>query len=59
MFMPPTFGIMKSFDVLKQKLIPLVVISIISTVIIMAVTGKVTQFIIRKEQTKNGERSNL
>ena len=59
MFIPPTVGIMTSFDVLKQMLIPLVVISIISTVLIMAVTGKVTQFIIRKEQTKNGERSNL
>ena len=46
MFIPPTVGIMTSFDILRQMLIPLVIISVISTILIMAVTGKVTQFII-------------
>ena len=59
MFIPPTVGIMTSFDILRQMLIPLVIISVISTILIMGVTGKVTQFIIRKEESKNGEGSNL
>ncbi len=55
MFIPPTVGIMASVEEVKQMLIPLVVISVVSTLLIMAVTGKVTQFIIRR---KKGEQKN-
>ena len=48
MFIPPTVGIMASVEEMKAMLVPLFVISIVSTVLIMAVTGKVTQLIIRK-----------
>ena len=48
MFIPPTVGIMTTVDVLKEMLIPLSIISVVSTILIMAVTGRVTQFIIRK-----------
>lgn len=50
MFIPPTVGIMASVEEVKAMLIPLFVISIVTTLLIMAVTGKVTQFIIRREK---------
>ncbi len=49
MFIPPTVGIMASAEALKEMLVPLCVISALSTVIIMVVTGKVSQGIIRKQ----------
>ena len=49
MFVPSTVGIMASVEALKQMLIPLVVISSLTTLIIMAVTGRTAQFIIRRE----------
>lgn len=57
MFIPPTVGIMTSVDALKEMLVPLCVISVVSTVLIMTVTGRVSQRIIRKNdgQKKNVE----
>lgn len=52
-FIPPTVGIMASIEQLRQILIPLIVISLVSTVFIMGITGRVTQFIIR--HTKSAE----
>lgn len=49
MFIPPTVGIMTSVEALKEMLIPLTVFSVISTLLIMAVTGKTAQFIIRRQ----------
>ena len=48
MFIPATVGIMTSIEALKQMLVPLCVISIVSTVLVFGVTGRVTQGIIRK-----------
>lgn len=48
MFIPATVGIMTSIEALKQILVPLCVISIVSTVLVFGVTGRVTQGIIRK-----------
>ena len=53
MFIPPTVGIMASVEEIKAMLVPLVVISVVSTLLIMAVTGLVTQMIIRRK--KSGE----
>lgn len=48
MFIPATVGIMASADALKEMLIPLCVICVVTTILIMAVTGKVSQSIIRR-----------
>lgn len=48
MFIPPTVGIMTSVDALKEMLVPLCVISVVSTILIMTVTGRVSQAIIRR-----------
>lgn len=51
MFIPPTVGIMASVEEIKQMLVPLVVISVVSTLLIMSVTGWVTQAIIRRKKS--------
>lgn len=55
LFIPPTVGIMTSVEALKEMLIPLTVISVVSTVLIMVVTGRVSQDIIRKSNQKEPE----
>ena len=55
LFIPPTVGIMASVEEIKQILIPLLVICISTTLLIMGVTGWVTQAIIRKGKSQNIE----
>ena len=50
LFIPATVGIMASVEEIKQMLIPLCVISVVSTLLVMSVTGWVTQWIIRKQK---------
>ncbi|MCI8530596.1 MAG: CidA/LrgA family protein [Lachnospiraceae bacterium] len=50
LFIPPTVSIMTSFQVLSQLLIPITVISVASTVLVMTVTGRVSQGIMRRSQ---------
>lgn len=60
LFIPPTVGIMASVEALKQMLVPLCVISVVSTILIMGITGSVSQGIIRrsnKKQSKEGEKA--
>ena len=53
MFVPATVGIMASVDALKEMLIPICVITCVSTVLIMIVTGRVSQRIIRSQKSGN------
>ena len=57
MFIPPTVGIMTSVEALKEMLVPLCVISVVSTVLIMVVTGRVSQRIIRRSNRQNADNS--
>ncbi len=52
LFIPPTVSIMASVDAIREMLIPLVIISVVSTILIMAVTGRVSQHIIRGDRAK-------
>lgn len=52
MFIPPTVGIMASIEEMKAMLVPLVVISVVSTLLIMTVTGWVTQAILRRKESE-------
>ena len=52
MFVPATVGIMASVDALKEMLLPICVITVVSTVLIMIVTGRVCQHIIRGQKNK-------
>ena len=55
MFIPATVGIMDSVDEMKKMFVPLVVISVVTTLLIMSVTGWVTQAIMRKKGNKDKE----
>lgn len=55
MFIPAAVGLIVVWGDLKEILIPVVVITCLSTVIVMVCTGKVTQTLIRRKQ-KTGEK---
>lgn len=55
MFIPATVGIMASVEEMKKMLIPLIVISVISTLLVMSVTGWVSQWIINKRDDSKHE----
>ncbi|MCM1225904.1 MAG: CidA/LrgA family protein [Clostridium sp.] len=50
MFIPAAVGIIGSWDIIKQSLFKFAVVVLISTAAVMAVSGTVTQFIIRKSE---------
>ena len=56
MFIPAGVGLMTSWSQLKPFLMPLVVITVVSTFVVMIVTGKVTDFLLdrKEEKEKNG-----
>ncbi len=54
MFIPAAVGLLDSWPFLRPVWIPFIVITLISTVIVMAVTGQVTQKMIQKDK-KNGD----
>ncbi|WP_461816240.1 CidA/LrgA family protein [Faecalimonas sp.] len=55
MFIPAAVGIIVAWADLKEILLPVIVITFITTVIVMVCTGKITQMIIRLK--KRGENS--
>lgn len=50
MFIPPTVGLMDAWGVMQDFLVAIVIISLLSTVVVLAVSGRVTQFIIRRKE---------
>lgn len=48
MFLPPAVGVIESWNLLRESWVPYVVVTLISTVVVMGVSGRVTQGIIRK-----------
>lgn len=47
MFIPAAAGLMDSWGILKPVLLPVSVITVVSTIVVMAVSGKVTQFVLK------------
>lgn len=56
MFIAPSVGLISAWPMLKDILLPFCVIVILSTFIVMVVTGRVSQFIIRIMHRKNGHK---
>lgn len=50
MFIPPAVGLMNAWDQLKEFLVPLLIITFVSTVVVMAVSGIVTQKIMERKE---------
>lgn len=55
MFIPAAVGLTESWDKLSPILAELLVITAVSTVLVMAVSGRVTQLVIRLEGRRAGE----
>lgn len=47
MFIPAGVGLLDSWQALKSICLPVIFIIVVSTVVVMAVSGRVTQFILR------------
>lgn len=50
MFIPAGVELIESWNALKEIWVPVIVIMVVSTVVVMAVSGRVTQFVIRMRQ---------
>ena len=55
MFIPASVGLLNAWDTLKPVLIPIIVILFVSTIVVMGVSGKVTQTMIEAEERKKNE----
>ncbi|MBR4139579.1 MAG: CidA/LrgA family protein [Lachnospiraceae bacterium] len=54
-FIVPTVGIMDSYLLIKNELLQIVTLSVVSTVVVMVVTGWVSQLIMRRDAKKKEE----
>ncbi len=54
-FVPSSVGLMNSFGIMKGSVMQLLVMCVVSTVVVMVVTGTVAQFVIRLKQKKEGK----
>ena len=52
MFIPASAGLIDVWPSLKPVLIPLLIMTLLSTVLVMVVSGKVTEFIIKLDEGK-------
>ena len=57
MFIPAAVGLLEAWGVLRPVWLPVAVITVVSTVLVMGVSGLVTQFVIRRDERGKGERA--
>lgn len=55
MFIPPAVGLMASWDVIQANLVAYLVIAAVTTIVVMAVSGLVTQAVLKKGKKGGGE----
>lgn len=55
MFIPAAVGLLDSFGTLQPILLPVSVITVVTTVIVMVFSGRVTQMVIRMNRRKKHE----
>ena len=53
LFIPAAVGLLDSWVELKEIWIPVTVITLVTTIFVMVVAGRVTQYVIRKGKRKN------
>ena len=56
MFIPAGVGLLESWGDLKSILIPVLLLLVVSTILIMGVSGKVTQGIIQRSKRKESKK---
>jgi len=52
MFLPPAVGLVAAWDSIKDCVVQYVTVSVVSTFVVMAVAGAVTQWVIRRKKIK-------
>ncbi len=57
MFIPAAVGLLDSWGILRPILVPFLVITMLSTIIVMVITGKVTQFFIKNDRNGKAEKN--
>lgn len=57
MFIPAAVGLLETWGVLRPVWLPVAVITVVSTGLVMGVSGLVTQFVIRRDERRKGERA--
>lgn len=57
MFIPAGVGLLTAWDALRPVCVPIVLITVFTTVLVMGVTGWVSQIIIRKERNRHEKSS--
>ena len=55
MFVPAAVGLIESWDLLSDKLLSYVIVTFLTTFVVMAVTGMVTQKVISGRKEKNSD----
>ncbi|MSS64128.1 CidA/LrgA family protein [Velocimicrobium porci] len=59
MFIPAAAGILLSWNTMKEILIPLILITVITTILVMAATGKATELILNLGSAKSKETEDI
>lgn len=59
MFIPAGVGLLDSWQALKSICLPVIFIIVVSTVVVMAVSGRVTQFILRLGKGMSNNERNI
>ena len=58
LFVPAAVGLMESYEQIQMVLVPMMVICVVSTIVVMVVTGKVADGIMgRKDKGKRGKKA--
>ena len=55
MFIPAGVGLMSSWGTLKPVLLPVSIITVAALITVMAATGRVSQFVIRRQKCKENQ----
>lgn len=55
MFIPAAVGLLDAWPLLRTVWLPVSVITVLTTVIVMAVTGRTVQLLIRRDRAKDGK----
>lgn len=55
MFIPATVGIVTCAQQLKTVLVPFMLVILLTTLIVMAVTGRTAQWVVKREERREGE----
>ena len=58
LFIPSAVGLVKSWDILSQSLVKYSVITFVSTLVVMGLTGLATQYAIRQSKNKEATEAN-